>query len=302
MDRLQELAVLVAVIDHGSLAAAARRLRRSAPAVTRALAALEDRVGIRLVERSTRRLSVTEAGRALAERARALLNDYDHAVGGLASTPLRGLLRVTAPLQFGRRHVAPLVIGFIDAFREMQVELILNDRNLDLIEEGIDVAVRIGPLADSNLIARRVGEVRRVLVASQAYLAQRGTPKKPADLAAHDTILGGARSEPREWRFGPPKRTTIVRLSPRLIANETEARLVAVRAGQGITRVLSYQVSEELKAGSLIRLMTAFEPAALPIHLVTPNGAHKTPKIRAFLDYAAESLGKLRVIRPLARK
>ena len=209
MDRLQELAVLVAVIDHGSLAAAARRLRRSPPAVTRALAALEGRVGVRLVERSTRRLSVTEAGRAFAERARALLNEYDSAVGGLADTPFRGLLRVTAPLQFGRRHVAPLVTGFLETYREMQLELILNDRNLDLIEEGIDVAVRIGPLADSTVIAKRVGEVRRVLVASPAYLAKRGTPKRPADLAAHDTILGIARSEPSEWRFGPPKRTTI---------------------------------------------------------------------------------------------
>lgn len=302
MDRLQELAVLVAVIDHGSLAAAARRLRRSPPAVTRALAALEGRTGTRLVERSTRRLAVTEAGRALAERARALINDYDSAVGGLADTPFRGLLRVTAPLQFGRRHVAPLVIGFLGTYREMQLELILDDRNLDLIEEGIDVAVRIGALADSTAMARRVGEVRRVLVASPAYLAERGTPKKPADLAAHDTILGTARSEPSEWRFGPPKRTTVVRLSPRLLVNETEARLVAARAGQGITRVLSYQVSEDLAAGTLVRLMPAFEPPALPVHLLAPHAGHKTRKVKAFLDYAAASLTGLPVIRPMAGK
>jgi DNA-binding transcriptional LysR family regulator len=297
MDRLQELAVLVAVLDHGSLAAAARQLRRSPPAVTRALAAFEDRVGARLVERSTRRLSVTEAGRALAERARALLNDYNSAVGGLADTTLRGLLRVTAPLQFGRRHVAPLVVGFLENHREIQIELVLNDRNLDLIEEGIDVAVRIGQLSDSNLVVKRVGEVRRLLVASPAYLKRRGTPKKPAELAAHDTILGIARSEPSEWRFGPPKRPTIVRLSPRLLVNETEARLVAARAGQGITRVLSYQVSEDLRSGSLIRLMTSFEPPALPVQLVVPSGANKAPKVRAFLDYASGSLSRLRVIR-----
>jgi len=167
-----------------------------------------------------------------------------------------------------------------------------------LIDEGIDVAVRIGPLADSNLIARRVGEVRAVLVASPTYLAARGMPKKPADLAAHDIVVGGARPEPTEWRFGTPKRNTMVRLSPRLVVNETEARLVAVKAGQGITRVLSYQVNEELRTGSLVRLLTAFEPPALPVHLVAPNGGHKTPKARVFLDYAAESLGKLRVIRP----
>src|ERR1700746_3742444 len=141
MDRLQELAVLVAVTDHGSLAAAARRLRRSPPAVTRALAALEARVGARLIERTTRRLSVDEAGRTFAERARALLNAYDSAVSDLAETPFRGLLRVSAPLQFGRRHVAPLVSDFLNMYREMQIELTLNDRNLDLVEEGIDVAI-----------------------------------------------------------------------------------------------------------------------------------------------------------------
>jgi DNA-binding transcriptional LysR family regulator len=302
MDRLDELAVLVAVIDHGSLAAAARRLRRSPPAVTRALAALEQRVGVRLVERTTRRLSATEAGRAIAERARLLLNDYGSAVTGLADAPLRGLLRVTAPVQFGRRHVAPLVIGFLAAFPEMQVELVVNDRNLDLIEEGIDVAVRIGPLADSRLLARRVGEVRSVLVASPDYLARRGQPKKPADLAAHDTILGTAPLEASEWRFGAPKRSTVVRLSARLLVNDIEARLVAVRAGQGIARVLSYQVSEELEAGSLVRLLADFEPPPLPVHLVAPSGGHKAPKVRAFLDYAAGSLGKLRVIRPIDRR
>jgi len=302
MDRLDELAVLVAVIDNGSLAAASRRLRRSPPAVTRALAALEQRVGVRLVERTTRRLSATEAGRAVAEHARLLLGEYDAAVTGLADAPLRGLLRVTAPVQFGRRHVAPLVIGFLAAFPEMQVELVLNDRNLDLIDEGIDVAVRIGRLADSGLVARRVGEVRRVLVAGPAYLAARGTPKKPAELTAHDTILGAGRGEASEWRFGGLKRTTVVRLSSRLLVNDIEARLVAVRAGQGISRFLSYQVSEELEAGSLVRLLAGFEPVPLPVHLVAPSGGHKAPKVRAFLDHAAASLGKLRVIRPIDRR
>ncbi|HEY1542429.1 MAG TPA: LysR family transcriptional regulator [Xanthobacteraceae bacterium] len=302
MDRLQELAVLVAVVDHGSLAAAARRLRRSPPAVTRALSALEDRVGVRLIERTTRRLAATEAGRAMAERARGILDDYDHALTGLAEAPLRGLLRVTAPLQFGRRHMAPLVIAFLDAFPEMQVELMLNDRNLELIEEGIDAALRIGPLADSGLLARRVGEVRSILVASPAYLERRGTPKRPADLADHDTIFGSARAEPSEWRFGPGRRASVVRLAPRLMVNEVEARLVAVRAGQGIARVLSYQVSEELEAGSLVRLLAAYEPPALPVHLVAASRGHRAPKVQAFLDFAAKSLGKLRVIRPLERR
>jgi DNA-binding transcriptional LysR family regulator len=301
MDRLDELAVLVAVIDQGSLAAAARRLRRSPPAVTRALAALEQRTGARLVERSTRRLAATEAGRAVAERARLLLGEYESAVGGIADAPLRGLLRVTAPVQFGRRHVAPLVIGFLAAFPAMQVELVLHDRNLDLIEEGIDVAIRIGPLADSGLMARRVGEVRRVLVASPGYLARRGTPSNPADLRAHDTILGTARGAASEWRFGAAKRSTVVRLSPRLLVDDVEARLVAVRADQGIARVLSYQVAEELEAGTLVRLLAMFEPPPLPVHLVSPSGGHRARKVRAFLDHAAERLARLRVIRPIDR-
>src|SRR5262249_48340057 len=150
-----------------------------APVITRALATLENRVGARLVERTTRKLSLTDAGRVLADRSRALLNEYDTAIGGAADQPARGLVRVTAPVQFGRRHIAPLVTRFLDAFPETQVELVLNDRNLDLIEEGLDVAVRIGPLSDSGLLARRVGEVRRVVVASPDYLARRGTPSTP---------------------------------------------------------------------------------------------------------------------------
>jgi len=302
MDRLSELSVLLAVIDCGSLAAAARRLRKSPAAVTRALAALEMRVGTRLIERSTRSLAVTDAGRAFAERARVLIGEYEAAVGASAGTALRGLLRVTAPLQFGRRHLAPLVIGFLESNPEMKIELVLNDHNLDLIEDGIDVALRIGPLSDSALIARRIGEVRRVLVASPGYLRKRGTPKKPADLATHDTIAGIARSEPSEWRFGSASRPIVVRLSPRLLVNETEARLVATRAGQGITRVLSYQVAEEVRAGSLIRVLKAFEPPPLPINLLAPSGAHKTAKVAAFFAYAAQRLARLRDIRPISGK
>src|SRR5262245_18910391 len=296
MDRLDELAVLVAITDHGSLAAAARRLRRSAPVITRTLAALEDRVGARLIERTTRKLSLTEAGRALADRARTLLNEYESAVGGVADTPARGLLRVTAPLQFGRRHVAPLVTRFLAAFPEIQVELVLNDRNLDLIEEELDVAVRIGPLSDSSLLARRVGDVKRVVVASPDYLARRGTPVKPVDLSAHETIFGTLGSGAFEWRFGSPKRPTVARLSPRLLVNEVEAQLIAVRAGRGITRVLSYQVADDLSARRLTRLLEQYEPPPLPVQLVARSGTHMAPKIRAFLDHSAAALSKLRVI------
>jgi DNA-binding transcriptional LysR family regulator len=297
MDRLDELAVLVAIIDHGSLAAAARKLRRSPPAVTRTLAALEDRAGLRLVERSTRRLAATAAGRALAERARAILGDYAAALSGPAEAPLRGLLRVTAPVQFGRRHVAPLVTGFLDAYPELQVELVLNDRNLDLIEEGLDVAVRIGPLADSALVVRRVGEVRRLLVASPAYLERRGAPARPQDLAEHETIFGTAVAGAVEWRFGSGQHARAVRLAPRLLVNDTEAQLAAARAGRGIARLLSYQAADDLAAGTLVRLLAAYEPPPLPVQLVTLRRTQVPARLRAFLDLAAESFRALGAMR-----
>ena len=296
LDRLDELAVLVAVVDQGSLVGAARRLRRSPPAVTRALAALEHRVGARLIERTTRRLSATEAGRALAAQAQALLSSYDEAVADISPAPVRGLLRITAPVQFGRRHVAPLVTVFLRRFPESQVELVLHDRYLDLIEEDLDVAVRIGALADSSLVVRRVGEVRRLVVASPGYLARRGTPAKPSELTAHDTIFSTSTWGPLEWRFGSRGRTTVVRLAPRLLVNDVDARLAAARAGQGVVRVLSYQVAEDLAAGKLVRILRAFEPPPLPVQLVAASRAHMLPKVRAFLDLAAEQLGALRVM------
>jgi DNA-binding transcriptional LysR family regulator len=296
MDRLDELAVLVAVVDHGSLVAAARRLRRSPPAVTRALSALESRIGARLVERTTRRLSATDAGRALAEESRVLLGAYDGAINGPSPTPVRGLLRVTAPVSFGRRHVALLVTAFLDLFPEIQVELVLHDRNLDLIEERLDVAIRIGRLSDSSLLVRRVGEVRQLIVASPEYLARRGIPTKPADLSSHDTIFGTSRQGSLEWRFGSRGRAAVVRLAPRLLVNEIDAQLVAARAGRGIVRVLSYQVVDDLATGALVRLLQEHEPPPLPVQLVTASRVHMPPKVRAFLDHAACQLESLKVI------
>jgi DNA-binding transcriptional LysR family regulator len=296
MDRLDELTIFVAIVEAGSLVSAARRLRRSPPAITRALSSLEDRIGLRLVDRTTRRLAPTEAGSALAERARAWLADYEEMLVGASQAPIRGVLRITAPVQFGRRHVAPIVSAFLNQYPDIRVELSLNDRNLDLIEEGLDLAVRIGPLADSSLIARQVGSVRRVVVASPAYLARRGVPRTPADLATHDTIFGMALSPAREWRFGPPRRGSVVRLSPRLLVDDVEAQVQAAEAGRGIARVLSYQVSDELAAGSLVRLLQDFEPEALPVQLVTLSRSHMAPKVRAFLDSAAKIFHDVDVI------
>lgn len=298
MDRLDELTILVAVLDTGSLAAAGRRLRRSAPAVTRTLAALEERVGARLVERTTRRLAPTEAGRRLAEQARVVLAGYGDAVRDASDAPLRGSVRITAPVVFGRLHVTPLVTAFLDAHPAVRVELVLADRNLDLIEGGLDVAVRIGRLADSSLVAQRVGEVRRVLVASPDYLSARGTPRTPNDLAAgHETIFSSGRPVPVEWRFRDGARGRIVHIAPRLVVNDVEAALAAARLGKGATMALSYQVAADLAAGVLVLLLPNYELPPLPVQLVLPGGRHMPLRVRAFVDWATRDLRELKVIR-----
>jgi DNA-binding transcriptional LysR family regulator len=295
LDRLDELTALVAIIESGSLISAARRLRRSAPAVTRALSSLEDRIGLRLVERTTRRLAPTEAGTALAEKARSLLSEYEEAIVG--SAPVRGVLRVTAPVQFGRLHVVPMISPFLNEYPEIRVELSLTDRNLDFIEEGFDVAIRIGQLADSSLVARQVGRVRRLVVASPSYLARRGTPRVPADLADHDTIFGTTRSPAREWRFGPSPRGAVVRLSSRFLVDDVEAQLQVALAGRGLIRILSYQVTKQLVAGTLVRILQHFEPEPLPVHIVTLSRSHVPSKVRVFLDAATKHLRSLKEIR-----
>jgi DNA-binding transcriptional LysR family regulator len=295
MDRLDELAIFVRIVDEGSLVRAAARLRRSPPAITRGLAALEDRLGQRLVDRTTRRLAPTEAGRILYDKARALVADYDSATAVAAGMPVQGVLRITAPVQFGRRHMAPIVGRFLDAHDGVEIELVLNDRNIDLIEEGIDVALRIGPLADSALLARPVGQVRRLWVASPAYLARRGTPRTPADLAGHEALLGTSRGN-GEWAFAGGRRGAPARLAGRLRVDDVETRLRAARDGRGIAQLLSYQAADDLAAGRLIRLLRDWERPPLPVHLLTKSRAHRAPKIDAFLGFAAKRLKALAVL------
>jgi DNA-binding transcriptional LysR family regulator len=297
MDRLDELAVLLAVLETGSLAAAGRHLRRSPPAVTRTIAMLEQRVGARLLERTTRRLTPTEAGLALAARAQSMLDLYAEAMEVPAQAALRGTLRITAPVVFGRRHVTPCLVAFQGAHPDIRVELELADRNLDLVEDGLDVAIRIGALPDSGLIARRVGAVRRVLVASPAYLGANGMPLAPADLDGHATIVAFSRGGLLEWRFQDAGRERVVRLTPRLLVNDIEAMLLAARAGHGVARALSYQVVEELAAGSLVRLLADFEPAPEPVHLVFSGGGMIRPSVKRFVEYAAAYLAQLEVVR-----
>jgi DNA-binding transcriptional LysR family regulator len=299
MDRLDELFVFTTILDTGSLAATARRLRRSPPAVTRSLAALEGRVGARLLQRTTRQLTPTEAGRRLASHARQLLADYQEAVGSVKenrSEPLRGLLRITAPSLFGRWHIGPLVSSFLDAHPDIRIEFVLTNRNLDLIEEGLDVAVRIGSLNRAGLIARRAGHVRLVLAASPDYIARRGRPRTPRDLLKHDIVYNRNRPSSLEWRFRSSGRDHVVRPTPRLITTEVEALLDALRAGRGIGRTLSYQAADDFASGALVRLLREYEPPALPVYLVVPSARQIPRSVRAFVDHAAPALEALRVI------
>jgi DNA-binding transcriptional LysR family regulator len=300
--------VLAAVLDDGTLAAAARRLRRSPPMVSRMLAALEARVGSRLIERTTRRLSPTAAGRALAEQARRVLAAYEAAIGQARAreTALGGTLRIAAPRLFGRRHVTPLVSAFLAAHPGLRVELELNDRNVDLLEDGIDVAIRIGPLEASRLVRRQVGVVRRLTIASPAYLARRGRPLRPSELAAHDIVLVPGRDGLMEWRFhaGGAKRATQVRLAPRLVVDDNDAMLNALNAGHGVGRALSYQVADDIAAGALVRVLSDHEPPPLPVQLVIPSAQQVPPRVRAFLDHAARPLTTIcaTVERQIARR
>jgi len=297
MDRLDELHVFIGILDAGGMAAAARRLGRSPAAVTRLLAALEARAGARLFERSTRRLTPTEAGLRLAEQARRLLADYDAALQPPGSGTPRGLLRLTAPTMFGRRHVAPVVTRFLARHPDVQVELLLSDRNIDLIEDGIDAAVRIGPIANLTLVARRLGEVNRVTVASPSYLERRGTPGTPAELAGHELIMSTAVRNLAEWRYRLDGRDHVVRYNPRLRISDTEAMLGAARDGFGIARALSYQVAPDLDAGRLRRVLSDYEPESLPVHLVMRSSRHMPPRLRAFVDFATSAFAALALIR-----
>jgi DNA-binding transcriptional LysR family regulator len=284
----------VRIVEEGSLARAASRLRRSPPAVTRALAALEGRLGVRLIDRTTRRLASTEAGRLLYERARGLLGDYEAATLGVREAPVRGLLRIAAPVQFGRRHVAPIAMAFLDEHADVEIELMLNDRNIDLIDDSIDVAVRIGPLADSGLTARHVGELKRLWVASPAYLGRRGTPQIPEDLSRHEAVLGTFRTA-GSWSF--VRRRAGVRVAGRLRVDDVETRLQAVLESRGIGQFLSYQVADELAAGRLVRLLQSFEQPAIPVHLLTKGRINRAPKIESFLSFAGPRLQALAVLR-----
>lgn len=295
MDRLRELQTLLAIVETGGLAAAARRLRRSPPSISRDLADLEARAGTGLVERSTRVCRPTPAGMRLADQARLLLTGYEEAIGQAAGEAVipRGSMRVTAPITFGSDYVAPLITAFLDDYPQIDIELELSDRIVDLAEEDFDLAVRFGRLTDSSMIARTVGEVRSLLVASPAYLAARGTPHEPGDLAEHEVIRHVSRSGVDRLPLSGTDGRAIADLARgRFAVNQPEAAIAAARAGRGIVSVLSHQVDAELVTGELVRVLADVEPAPLPISLVWPPSRRSWRRVRLLVDHLAKGLSR----------
>lgn len=292
MDRLHEIEVFIAVAEAGSFTRAGARLRLSPPAVTRAVAALEERLGARVFNRTTRSLAITDVGQRFLEGARRVLADLDavekEAVGEDAMP--QGHLTVTASVTFGRSTLAPVVCAFLGQHPRVTVSALLLDRVVNLVEEGVDVAVRIGHLPDSSLIAKRVGAVRRILVASPDYLARRGAPEAPADLRLHSVIAFTGLMPKNEWRHVNGQKPASQPLTPRLEINDAAAAIQAVELGHGITIALSYMVSEQLRAGTLVPVLDAFTPPPQPVHLVYPHARLVAPKARAFIDFAAPRL------------
>ncbi len=291
MDHLDSLKVFVAVAEAQGLAPAARRLKLSAPAVTRAIAALEHRLGAQLLQRSTRSVRLTDIGaRFLGDCKRILaeLAEAEASAGGAHTAP-QGQLSITASAMFGRLHVAPIALDFLAAHPQVTIRGVFVDRIVHLMDEGFDLAVRIAHLPDSGLTAVRVGSMRRVVVASPAYLAARGVPQSPADLVHHDAIgFSQASDTAAPWSFKDARDATRPRI--RLTTNAGEVAIDAAVRGHGLASALRYQTDAEVRTGRLVIVLTEFEPEPLPVHLVHVAGRMAPAKLRAFIDFAAERL------------
>ena len=297
MDRFESMSVLLAVVEAGSLSAAARRLGTPLATVSRKVSELETHLKTRLFNRSSRHITLTDAGRSYVAACKRILEDLgeaERAVSGEYSAP-QGDLIITAPIVFGRLHVLPIAIEFLKAFPNIDIRIALADRVVNILEEHVDLAVRIGELPDSSLVARRVGSIRRVVCASPAYLVERGTPKSPSDLGTHDCITFEGMTSPDAWTFTIGKQEASVAIHSRLIVNTAEAAIDAAIAGVGITRVLSYQIADAVRAGTLAIALKEFEPAPWPVSLVYTGHRLLPLKLRAFLDFATPRL-KARVL------
>ena len=292
MDRFDAMTVLLAVVEEGSLSAASRRLRAPLATVSRKVADLERHLSAQLLVRTSRRVELTDAGRAYVEAAKRILEQVGEAEREAAGeyTALRGELHVTAPTMFGRTHVLPIALDFLKEHPDIDLRLFLNDRQVNLVEDHIDVAVRIGHLVDGGLRATKVGAIRRIACASPAYLAQRGVPSTPGDLAGYDGITFQGFERAPEWRYRGDSPAWTAEPRTRLAVNSTEAAVAAAVAGLGIVRLLSYQIEQELRSGALLPILEEFAPEPMPVTLVYPEGGRLAPKARAFIDWAAPRL------------
>lgn len=286
MDRLDAMTAFVTVADLRGFAPAARRLRLSPSAVTRLVAGLEAQLGTRLLQRTTRKVTLTDPGTRYLARARRILAEVAEAESAVRDEQREptGRLTVTAPAVFGRLQVAPLMCTYLARHPRVTAELILSDAFMDLVGEGIDLAVRIGPLTDSGLVARRVGHTRRVVVAAPDYLRRRGTPRSPAELTGHDLIQFTMLSATADWRFFTEGQTRTVTFAPSFITNSADAAIGHAKLGGGVAMVLGYQVAAAVAAGELVPVLVDHEPPPLPIQLVHTAGRHRTAALTAFVD------------------
>ncbi|MBI1207596.1 MAG: LysR family transcriptional regulator [Azospirillum sp.] len=292
MDRLDAMSVLVTAVEAGSLSAAARRLDMPLATVSRKVAELEAHLKTRLLNRSSRQFALTDAGRSYVTACRHILEvvgEAERTAAGEYRAP-KGELILTAPIVFGRLHVLPVVIAFLKAYPEIDIRLVLADRMVNLLEDHIDLAVRIGELPDSSLVATRVGTIRRIVCASPAYLAEHGTPEHPDHLAAHHCISFVGLVAPDAWTFPTGPTVASVPVHSRLVVNTAEAAIDAATAGLGVTRLLSYQVATALRGGTLRAILQSFEPAPVPVTLVFTEARLVPLKLRAFLDFATPRL------------
>lgn len=304
MDRFESFATFAAVADAGGFAAGARRVGRSAAAVTRSIAALEAELGTQLFRRTTRVVNLTDAGARFLLDVKRILADIEESSRAAAGAhrDLRGNLVVTAPVKFGELHVTPVLLDFLRTHAEVSARALLVDRVVDMLEEGVDVAIRIAHLRDSSLRSVRVGEVRRVVCASPAYLEKHGKPRKPADLSRHALIAFAEGAPPRDWSFPRERSAQRVVIEPRFVTNSTDMSLAAAVSGQGITRALSYQVVEHVRHRRLVVILRDHEPPPIPIHVVHGSGASAPARVRAFFDFAVERLRNDPRLDPRLRK
>jgi DNA-binding transcriptional LysR family regulator len=292
MDRLHLMTVFVAVAEERGFAGGGRKLGMSPPAVTRAIATLEERLGVKLLNRSTRHVRMTEAGMRYFEDSRRIINevdDADEAAAGINAAP-RGNLAITAPVLFGSMYVMPIIVEYIKLYPGVDISALFLDRIVSIIEEGIDVAIRIGDLPDSSMRAIKVGTVRRVLCASTGYFAQHGIPKNPHELSRHQIVAATSVSPNIEWKFREGKEIIATRIKPRLIVSSNDAAIEAVMRDVGITRLMSYQVAPQLASGELKTVLSEYELPPLPVHVIHREGRYASVKIRTFIDFVASSL------------